>query len=84
MLMVTISNWRKKVKILLLVVLLLLIAWLVFAFADIGKDPETGAVNDRDGQGSMKVEATTEGDAQEVDGNWFGEFVETLKGYYQD
>lgn len=84
MLIVTISNWKQKVKVLLLVVLLLLIAGMVLGFMNIGEDSETEAVNDRDANGSMKVEATSEVEPQDVDGNWFGGFVETLKGYYQD
>jgi uncharacterized protein (UPF0333 family) len=84
MLIMTISNWRGKLKVLLLVVLLLLVGGIVVSYLNMGGDSETGAVNDRDANGSMKVEAAPQADPQEVDGNWFGGFVETLKGYCQD
>lgn len=84
MLIMTISNWRRKLKVLLLVVLLLLVAGTVVSYLNMEGERETGAVNDRDANGSMKVEATPRDDSQEVDGNWFGGFVETLKGYCQD
>jgi hypothetical protein len=83
MIVMTISNWRKKLRLLLLVVVVVLIAGGIFINLDIG-DVLKGASNDRDSNGSLKVEAAPGGEIEEVDSDWWGEFVETLKTYYQE
>jgi len=82
MIVMTISNWRRKLKLLLLLILVALIAGGIFTFVNLHSGPET-AKNDRDVNGSLKVEATNS-DTQEADAGWWGDFVETIKSYYLD
>lgn len=83
MIIMTISNWRKKLKIALAVIFFLLLGGILWMFLGMGEEKEVGAENDRDANGSLKVEASP-GEALEVDSSWWGELVETLKAYYQD
>lgn len=83
MIVMTISNWRKKLRIVLIILLLAFLAGSVMIFMQLGKGPAGSAENDRDVNGSLKVEAPST-EAEEVDSNWWAEFTETLKSYYKD
>ncbi len=83
MIIIGFSNWKRKLKICILVVALtaiLVSGYLLFGRTDL---PAMGnADNDRDARGSLKVDAIPPGNAEAE--NWWGEFIETLKTYYQD
>lgn len=83
MIVMTISNWRGKLKLLVIFILVALIAGSLISLLHFPATSDT-ADNDRDADGSLKVEATSESKRQEVDSGWLGEIVETLKHYYQD
>lgn len=81
MMIITFRNWKKKLRILIWgLVLALLIGSGYFLLQRVGLPSFGSAENDRDARGSLKVDAHP----AEGDGDWWGEFVETLKAYYQE
>ena len=83
MIIMTISNWRKKLKLVLLTVLLAVLAASALMLLQLGEAPEVGADNDRDVNGSLKVEASPSVDTEEAASNGWEELLETIKVYYQ-
>jgi len=89
MIIITLSNWRRKLKILFIVLALLIIVALVSSYllsmsekASTSMDLES---KDRSPSGSLKVNVeTTEKNAEDQEASWWGQFIETLKGYYQE
>lgn len=83
MIIMTISNWRRKLRIVLILILLTLIGGSILMLLQMG-EPEQGARNDRDANGSLKVEAVPSSEGEEVDQGLWSKFMETLKSYYQE
>jgi len=88
MIIVTFSNWRRKLKVLFVVLALLIIVALVSSYL-LGMSEKASTSMDLDSKdrspsGSLKVNVTTEKNAEEQEASWWGQFIETLKGYYQE
>lgn len=83
MIVMTISNWKRKLKLLLLLILIALIAGGIISLMNLKGESDT-ANNDRDANGSLKVEATTQNIPDDVEVGWWDGIMETLKDYCQD
>jgi|LFRM01.1.fsa_nt_gb hypothetical protein len=80
MIVMTINNWRKKLRIVLVVLLLAVVIATVCMLLGMGREGGIGtAENDRDAHGSLRVDAASPVEKEGVDAHWWGDFIETLK-----
>jgi hypothetical protein len=80
MIVMTINNWRRKLRIVLVVILLAVVIGTICMLLGLGREGGIGtAENDRDAHGSLRVDAASTVEKEEVNTHWWGEFIETLK-----
>lgn len=82
MIVMTINNWRKKLKVLLVIIILAFLIGIVWMMLGMGKHGVESAENDRDAHGSLRVEAGSSS-GEEVGTNWLVEFMEVIKAVNQ-
>ncbi|NLJ99865.1 MAG: hypothetical protein GX318_01335 [Clostridia bacterium] len=87
MIVITFSNWRKKLKILVILVFLILAVALISSYLLGAKTAVTGldSENDRSPSGSLKVDSEIMKEKEEdADATWWGDLMETLKTHYKE
>jgi len=88
MIIVTLKNWRKKLKILITVLILLFIVALAGSyFFELSEKAVTTIEldsKDRSPNGSLKVDTEINEEEMQNEEVWWNKFVQTLKTLYQD